>query len=106
VYQAKWANSGADPSADGNSGTPTPWSVIGPVTTGETAPTPTPAVSGVQAAWSPETNYRRGDRVMFNDLPYEARWTTKGDAPSTEYPIDPSEPWAALFTVPGEPVVN
>ncbi len=106
VYQAKWANTGADPSADDSGGTPNPWSVIGPVTKGETKPSPTPLVTGVKATWNPATEYHRGDRVTFGDLPYEARWTTQGDAPTTEYPVDPSSPWAALFNVPGEPVVN
>jgi chitinase len=106
VYQAKWANTGTDPSADDSGGTPNPWSVIGPVTPGDIRPTPIPQVTGVTAVWNPATDYRRGDRVTFGGLPYEARWTTKGDAPSTEYPVDPSEPWAPLFAVPGEPVVN
>ncbi|AEV81575.1 chitinase [Actinoplanes sp. SE50] len=106
VYQAKWANSGADPSADDTAGAPNPWSVVGPVTTGDKRPTPTPNVTGVTNVWNPGTSYHRGDRVTYNDLPYEARWTTRGDAPSTDYPVDPDEAWAPLFTVPGEPVVN
>ena len=48
----------------------------------------------------------RGDRVLFDKLPYQARWSTTGDAPSTEYPIGPDDPWQPLFTVPGEPVTN
>ncbi|KUL31519.1 chitinase [Actinoplanes awajinensis] len=106
VYQAKWANQGADPTADDVSGTPNPWSVVGPVSTTETAPTPTPAVSGVTAEWNPALGYKRGDRVVFGGLPYEARWITKNEPPSTEYPIGPEEPWAPLFTVPGEPVTG
>ena len=106
VYEAKWANQGADPSAAGDATNPTPWSVIGPVGPAETAPRPTPTVTGVTAAWDPATVYVRGDRVLFDELPYQARWSTKGDAPSTEYPIGPDEPWQPLFTVPGEPVIN
>ncbi|MEV6342360.1 chitinase [Actinoplanes sp. NPDC051851] len=106
VYQAKWANSGSDPSADDDSGTPTPWSVIGPVSSTDTKPTPTPTVTGVKKLWTATTVYKRGDRVLFDGLPYEARWSTTGDAPSTEYPIGPEEPWAPLFTVPGEPVTS
>jgi chitinase len=106
VYEAKWANQASDPSAPGDSTTPTPWSVIGPVVPADTAPKPTPTVTGVTAAWEPATVYARGDRVLFDDLPYEARWSTKGDAPSTEYPIGPDEPWRPLFTVPGEPATS
>jgi chitinase len=102
VYQAKWANSGVDPSATDTS-SPTPWAVIGPVTSTDAAPSPTPTVTGVTARWSAATIYARGDRVLFGGLPYQARWTTKGDVPSTEYPIDADDPWLPLFTVPGEP---
>lgn len=103
VYEAKWANQGIDPSAAGVGSTPSPWSVIGPVSKTEKAPRPSPAVTGVKDAWNPQTFYTRGDRVLFDDLPYQARWSSTGDAPSTEYPIGPDEPWQPLFTVPGEP---
>jgi chitinase len=106
VYQAKWANQGTDPSATGDASSPTPWSVIGPVSSTDTVPTPSPAVTGVSADWDATTVYARGDKVLFDGLPYQARWSTKGDAPSTEYPIGPDDPWRPLFTVPGEPSTN
>ncbi|MEU8236162.1 chitinase [Actinoplanes sp. NPDC048967] len=106
VYEAKWVNQGFDPSATGNGSTPTPWSVIGPVGPSEKAPRPSPAVTGVTDKWDPATVYARGDRVLFDALPYQARWSTKGDAPSTEYPTNPDDPWQPLFTVPGEPPTN
>jgi chitinase len=106
VYVAKWANQGTDPSATGDASSPTPWSVIGPVSSADTAPKPAPAVTGVTAAWNPATTYGRGDRVVFDGLPYQARWATTGDAPSTDYPIGPDDPWQPLFTVPGEPITG
>jgi len=106
VYEAKWANQGVDPSAAGDAANPTPWSVIGPVSPTETAPAPSPMVTGVSDEWSSATVYGRGDRVLFDGLPYQARWSTTGDAPPTEYPIDPDEPWQPLFTVPGEPATG
>jgi chitinase len=106
VYQAKWTNAGVDPSAAGDSTTPTPWSVVGPVTTTDTAPKPTPTVTGVKAKWELATVYAHSDRVLYNGLPYEARWSTKGDVPPTEYPIAADEPWEPLFTVPGEPATG
>ena len=106
VYEAKWTNQGADPSEAGDSTTPTPWTVIGPVTSTDAAPEPTPTVTGVTATWDSEKVYARGERVQFDGLPYEARWSSKGEAPSTEYPIDPDDPWEPLFTVPGEPVTK
>jgi len=106
VYEAKWANQGADPAEAGDASTPNPWSVIGPVSSTEKAPRPSPEVTGVKEEWEQATVYARGDRVLFDKLPYQARWSTKGDAPSTEYPIGPDDPWQPLFTVPGEPVTN
>ncbi|GAA0535549.1 T2SS-translocated chitinase [Paractinoplanes ferrugineus] len=106
VYEAKWANSGVDPSAAPATGTQSAWSVIGPVSPVEKAPKPTPAVTTVTKLWKPDNLYSRGDRVLFNGLPYEARWTTKDDSPSTEFPIDADDPWKPLFNVPGEPSTN
>jgi chitinase len=106
VYEAKWANQGVDPSAAGDGSNPTPWAVIGPVGPSETAPRPSPMVTGVTEEWEPATVYSRGDRVVFDKLPYQARWSTTGDAPSTEYPVGPDDPWQPLFTVPGEPATN
>ncbi|MCO8273587.1 chitinase [Actinoplanes sp. TRM 88003] len=106
VYEAKWANSGTDPSAAPAAGTQAAWSVIGPVSPVEKAPRPTPAVTGVTKVWTPGTVYRRGNRVLFDGLPYEAKWTTKDETPSTEFPIDADDPWKPLFNVPGEPATN
>jgi chitinase len=106
VYEAKWANSGLDPSAAPPAGTQTAWSVIGPVSPVEKAPRPTPAVTGVSKPWTSGTGYKRGDRVLFEGLPYEARWAVKDEVPSTEFPIDADDAWLPLFTVPGEPDTN
>jgi chitinase len=106
VYEAKWANSGIDPAAAPAAGTQVAWSVIGPVSPVEKAPKPTPAVTGVTKIWTPETSYKRGSQVLFNDLPYEAKWTTKGEAPTSQFPTDADDPWKPLFDVPGEPATN
>jgi chitinase len=106
VYVAKWSSQGADPAATGTAGSPTPWSVVGPVSSTDTAPVPTPTVTGVTARWSATTGYARGAKVLFGGLPYQARWSTTGDSPSTDYPIGPDDPWAPLFTVPGEPATG
>lgn len=106
VYEAKWANSGQDPAAAPPAGTQSAWSVIGPVSPVEKAPRPVPMVTDVSGPWTPGDVYRRGDRVLFGGLPYEAKWTTKDESPSTEFPIDADDPWKPLFTIPGEPKTN
>ncbi|WP_250001527.1 chitinase [Actinoplanes sp. M2I2] len=106
VYQAKWATSGVDPAAAPAAGTQSAWTVVGPVSPVEKAPRPAPAVTGVTKVWTAGSVYRRGNRVLFDGLPYEARWTTKDESPSTEFPVDADDPWKPLFTVPGEPKTN
>ena len=103
VYQAKWFNQGADPATEVASQWDTPWSLIGPVGPDDTAPTITTVPTGTLPAWDPTTLYEKGTTVSFDGLPYQARWTTKGDAPSTQFPVGPESPWKPLFQVPGEP---
>jgi chitinase len=106
VYVAKWANSAVDPTSMGDGPTPSPWAVIGPVTPTDTPLKPVPTVKGVTAEWNPVTVYARGNRVLFEGLPYQARWSTTGDSPATEFPVGPDDPWQALFILPGEPVTG
>ena len=42
-------------------------------------------------------------RVLYEGLPYEAKWNTTDESPSTEFPIDADDPWKPLFNIPGEP---
>ncbi|SEP01237.1 chitinase [Trujillonella endophytica] len=103
VYEARWYATGVDPSTPGVTGTPSPWTLLGAVTTSEAAPAPVPTVSDVTTPWSPDVLYQRGDRVLLDGLPYEARWASRGQAPGTLFPVGPDEAWAPLFTIPGEP---
>jgi chitinase len=103
VYEARWYATGIDPSMPATTGTPSPWTLLGPVTTAEAAPAPVPTVTDVTALWDPDALYQRGDRVLLDGLPYEARWASRGEAPGTLFPIGPDEAWAPLFTIPGEP---
>jgi chitinase len=103
VYQAKWYNQGADPSTKVDNQWDTPWALLGPVGPDDRAPTITTIPAGTYPAWDATTLYESGDRVDFVGLPYQARWSTKGEAPSTQFPVGPDSPWQPLFTVPGEP---
>jgi chitinase len=103
VYQARWYAVGVDPSVPATAGTESPWALLGAVTTSEAAPEPVPTVPDVTAPWQPEVLYQRGDRVLLDGLPYEARWASRGETPGTLFPIGPDEAWGPLFTIPGEP---
>jgi len=103
VYQSKWYTQGADPSTVVSSPWDTPWALIGPVGPNDTAPTLTTMPAGTYPAWNPSTLYEKGSRVEYTGLPYEARWATTADAPSTLFPVGPESPWQPLFTDPGLP---
>ena len=104
VYQAKWHNQGADPSIRVDNQWDTPWALLGPVSPTDAAPTISTVPPGTYPVWDAAAMYEAGDRVAFLGLPYQARWSSKGDAPSTQFPVGPDSPWQPLFTVPGEPV--
>jgi chitinase len=103
IYQAKWYNSGQDPAAQVQYQWQTPWLLIGPVLANSVTPTTTTLPPGTDPAWSPTTQYQTGAKVLFDGLPYQAKWYNSGDSPAAE-PSDPSgSPWNPLFTIPGEP---
>ena len=62
-----------------------------------------PTVTDVTGSGTPTSLYQRGDRVLLDGLPYEARWASRSEAPGTLFPIGPDEAWEPLFTIPGEP---
>ena len=103
VYQARWYAEGTDPSVPAAAGTESPWALLGPVTTSDAAPSPVPTVTDVTAVWSPDVLYQKGDRVLLDGLPYEARWASRGEAPATAFPVRSDAAWGPLFTIPGEP---
>jgi chitinase len=103
VYEARWYSAGADPSLGSSTDAAFPWALLGAVSTTDTAPQLVPTVNDVTTPWDPQTLYQRGDRVLLNGMPYEARWTTRDEAPGILLPIGPDAAWKPLFTVPGEP---
>jgi chitinase len=106
IYEAQFWTQGAAPGTN-STGMSSPWLLIGPVTTsGSYKPQLLAAGKGTFEAWSPTTVYHEGDRVSFDGLPFEARYYTKGDQPSTQLPPDPSQPWEPLYQAPGEPTDN
>ena len=103
VYQAKWFNQGTDPSARTTAEWETPWALVGPVGPDDVAPTLSTVPPGSLPVWDPNVLYEKGTAVAFDGLPYVSRWSTKGDAPSVQFPVGPDEPWQPMFTMPGEP---
>ncbi|HLE49437.1 MAG TPA: chitinase [Patescibacteria group bacterium] len=96
VYQAKWWTQGNLPDNPVLQSWETPWQLIGPVLPGEK---PIPQVTlpaGIYPVWSGETVYDDGQRVLFNGIPYQAKWWTQGDSPAASTSNPDSSPWMIL----------
>jgi len=103
VYEAKWYTTGAQPGMVVANPWDTPWALVGPVSPDDTPYTPDTLAPGVHAEWNPTELYAKGDKVLFDGLPYEARWPSQGEAPATLFPVGPNSAWQPMFTLPGEP---
>jgi chitinase len=103
IYQAKWYNSGDDPSAQVQYDWQTPWELLGPVLSGDEAPQLPTLPAGTYPAWSVGTQYQSGDQVLYQGLPYQAKWSNQGVSPATAASDPSGSAWKALYSVPGEP---
>jgi chitinase len=103
VYQAKWYSQNQVPDGPASDASDTPWLLLGPVHASDRAMRiGLPAKHGFPA-WSPTSVYRKGARVRYRGLPYEARWWVQATVPDTTMPADAQSPWRPLFTIIGEP---
>jgi cellulose synthase/poly-beta-1,6-N-acetylglucosamine synthase-like glycosyltransferase/chitodextrinase len=102
IYQAKWYNTGDDP-AQVQDGWQTPWELIGPVLPGDHGMDITRLPAGTDPAWSLSTQYKAGDKVLYQGLPYQAKWSDQGVSPATQSTGPSGSPWKALYSIPGEP---
>ncbi len=102
VYQARFYTQGDTPDAPAANGAE-PWRLVGPVLRTDRAPKLPRMVKGTYPAWSADRTFRRGDKVLYRGLPYEAKWYTRGDVPGEPLPGGVPQPWQARFTWPGEP---
>jgi len=103
IYQAKWYTTGQDPSAQYPSDSP--WELLGPVLPTDHAPKITYPL-GTYPTWSTSTTYVAGERVLYQRLPYQAKWASQGVPPGAEAAQQPSSPWQALYRIPGEPATG
>ena len=96
VYQAKWWTKGDVPDNPVLNQWETPWELVGPVLPGET-PIPQPTLPpGTYPNWTGATAYDKGKRVLFDGVPFEAKWWTQGDSPEAASSNPDSSPWAPL----------
>lgn len=96
VYQAKWWTQGDVPDSPVLQSWETPWELIGPVLPGEKPVRQATVPAGTYPEWSGETAYDTGQRVIFKEVPYQAKWWTKGNSPAAASANADSSPWAPL----------
>src|SRR5690606_24650640 len=96
VYEAKWWTQGDMPDNPVLQAWETPWQLIGPVLPNE-KPIPQPTLpEGTYPAWSGTVEYETGQRVLYNGLPYQAKWWTMGDSPAGSTANADNSPWVPL----------
>lgn len=96
VYEAKWWTQGEVPDSPVLQSWQTPWELIGPVLPGE-KPIPQQTLpAGTYPKWSGDKTYNTGERVLFNGVPYQAKWWNKAQSPAAASSNSESSPWAPL----------
>lgn len=96
VYQAKWWTRGELPDNPVLNEWETPWTLIGPVLPGE-KPFEQPTLPvGTYPDWSGTTQYNKGDRVLFEAVPYESKWWNQGESPDAALSGPDASPWVPL----------
>ncbi|MFD1720131.1 chitinase [Amnibacterium endophyticum] len=96
VYVAKWWTRGDLPDDPVLNAWETPWQLVGPVLPGD-RPAPAPTLpAGTFPEWSGKTEYRKGDQVLLEGVPYEAKWWNQAASPAAAS-VDPDgSPWRQL----------
>lgn len=96
VYQAKWWTKGEAPDDPVLQSHETPWELIGPVLPGEKPIKKQTLPAGTYPEWSGEAIYEADGRVIFQDVPYQAKWWNQGDSPAATSSNPEGSPWVPL----------
>ena len=96
VYQAKWWTKGELPDNPVLNEWETPWLLIGPVLPGETPIEQPTLPAGTYPDWTGTAVFEKGSRVLFDGVPFEAKWWTQGDSPEAASSDPDSSPWVPL----------
>jgi chitinase len=96
VYQAKWWTQGDTPDNPVLQSWQTPWDLVGPVLPGEKPIAQPTLPAGTYKDWSGTSAYNTADRVLFNGVPYQAKWWNQGSSPAAATSNPDSSPWVPL----------
>lgn len=103
VWVAKWYTQGQTPDSENVSQAESPWRLVGPVLRTDRAPKIRKLRPGTYRRWYAAGVFRAGDRVLYEGLPYQAKWYTQGDVPGEAGPNGTVSPWKPIYRIPGEP---
>lgn len=106
VYQAKWWTRGDIPDNPVLQSWETPWQLVGPVLPGEKPVLQPTLPPGTYPNWSGSEIYDTGQRILFDNVPYEAKWWTQGDSPAASTSNPDSSPWLILTQKQIEAVIQ
>ncbi len=96
VYEAKWWTKNDLPDNPVLQAWETPWQLIGPVLPND-KPLEQPVLpSNTFPQWSGRKIYDAGDRVLFDSIPFRAKWWNQGESPAASASNPDSSPWIPL----------
>jgi chitinase len=96
VYEAKWWTQGDTPDNPVLQQWETPWKLIGPVLPGEKPIQQATLPAGTYPDWNGTSQYNTGNRVLFNGVPYQAKWWNQGQSPAAASSNPDASPWVPL----------
>ena len=96
VYMAKWWTQNDVPDNPVLQTWQTPWELVGPVLPGEKPIPQAQLPAGTYPDWSGTDAYNTSQRVLFNGVPYQAKWWTQGNSPAAAASNADGSPWAPL----------
>lgn len=96
VYQSKWWTKGDTPDNPVLQSWETPWELIGPVLPGEKPVKQAELPDGTYPEWSGDAAYETNQRVLFQGVPYKAKWWNRGSSPAAVAADANASPWEPL----------
>jgi chitinase len=96
VYVAKWWTQGDIPDNPVLNSWQTPWQLVGPVLKGEKPIVQPTVAAGTFPTWEGTSVFNTGDRVLFDGIPYQAKWWNQGESPAAASSNPDSSPWTPL----------
>ncbi len=96
VYEAKWWTKNDLPDNPVLQAWETPWRLVGPVLPGEKPMEKLELPLYLFPQWYGNAVYDAGDRVMFEGVPFRAKWWNQGESPAASAANPESSPWIPL----------